>query len=462
MKKKFVLLFLLFVTLSCGKKEEEKVKYVPTLLAEWEMSCLRWVDRKIFFSNSSTINDNRNNSFDQKTVKDVISALEVNTRLGEDYFNVSKYKDEQLLQPIRSSNLQEKDYDSFILIWEDAKFDKFVNDELGGFANVSDRNAITILNNKYRRKFYMILRASCFDGEVGYQCGQIGVGGLNALIARQFGYMLQMQPANCDVSPNSVLCPIAKDAQWSTENREEFYQAMTSHLINIENNSNFYNDADTKADCLTKSWMDRDLTAGSPDGSRNNTFFVQDVFESLDEIACSTMLGCNYFTQSATTESNIPIYLERVENLTTKPKSYLMIWPDTGFNSFVTESGFTPADPNGIVFINKAHKKNYNLILRSSCFDSNNEFCDGGNGGITRNGLNALIARQYGLMVGLKPKDCSIDPNHVMCTELPSDLQWTPTAKTRFFNQFNNALEYLGNNKDFYYEYVIEIDIKDK
>lgn len=458
MKKILLLTSILLLLISCGKKDEEEDPYIPKVISEWSMSCLRWIDRELVFSTSSAVNNERNNPFDIQSIQDVIKLLEVNTRLGEDYFRI-KTKQEDLLQPIRPSNLKWEDYDSFILVWEDAKFNQFVNENLGGFSSVPDRNAITVVHSKFKRKFYMIFRASCFDGTAGFQCGQIGIGGVNALIARQFGFLFGLPPANCSTDPDNILCPIAKDSQWSNQSRENFYQTLTSQLITIENNKNYYNDESTASSCLNKQWMDRELVPASPEGQKNNTFFIQDVYDSLNEVACSTMLGCGYFYRPELTvpEKDIPIYLEKTET-NTRGKSHLMIWPDVSLNTFVSDNDLFPADPNALVFINQAYKRNYSMIFRSSCFDSNNPMCDGGNGGITRNGLSSLVARQLGLLVGLRIKDCSKEPTHVMCGEVPNDLQWTETEKTRFFNQFNNALEYIGNNKDFYFEHVIILE----
>jgi hypothetical protein len=461
----FFIFVLSFSIVSCGTKTDDDTNDDTSsdisLITDWEINCLRWIDRDLYFATSDPTNPNRNNTFDKKTIQDIIRKIELESRLGENYFRF-KTKNSELLQPIRPSNLNQQDYDSFILIWEDSKFEDFVNTNFGGLNNIPDRNAISIVNSKFKRKFYMIFRASCFDGEGGFSCGQLGIDGLNALVARQLGLVLQMPPVDCISSPNDVLCPESKDEQWNSQNRSSYYQALTSHLITIENNSNFYNDGAYASSCLEKPWMDKTLALASPNGQKNNTFFMQDVIESLNEISCSTILGCNYFSkeEQTTPESSIPFYFERTE-LAERSKSYVMIWPDVDINGFITDNDLSPADPNSVMFINQAYKRNFSLILRSSCFDANNALCDGGNGGITRDGLTALIARQLGLMVGLPIKDCTASPNHVMCAELPTDNQWSLSSKTQFFNQFNNALEFIGNNKDFYKELRIQLDNTD-
>ena len=459
----FLILLLSFAITSCGdnsssdddeNNEEDNVKIVT----DWDMNCLRWIDRDVYFATSDPFISERNNEFDKQTVREVLERIEVNTRLGEDYFKF-RTKNAELLQPLQSPGLPRDDYDSFILIWEDDRFEDFVNTYLGGFSSIPDSNAVSIVNSTHRRKYYMIIRSSCFDGEGGFECGRIGIDGLNALIARQIGYILQMPPADCETDPENVLCPIASDEQWSETNREKFYQEVTSHLLTIEQNVNFYNDQEYSASCLTKPWMDNNVYVASPNGDKNNTFFVADIFDALEEVSCSSLLGCGYFNKVSPTipESQIPIYLERAE-LDNRERSYLMVWPDESFNSFINDNGISPADPNSLLIINQAYKRNFTMIYRASCFDANNPFCDGGNGGITKDGVRALVARQLGLMVGLRIKNCTEEPNHVMCAEIPSDFQWTIDAKNKFFNQFNNALEFIGNNSDFYFEYVIRLD----
>lgn len=150
------------------------------------------------------------------------------------------------------------------------------------------------------------------------------------------------------------------------------------------------------------------------------------------------------------------------------------------------------------MLINQAKKDRFTLIFRGSCFGTNQDLCDGGNGGISTFGTKALIARQLGLMIGLPLKDCTIEPDHVMCPDIPSDFQWKDSfrcwermahpeclrkrdiclesrplsecvkadntglaqieivvinSRKRFLNQLNNALEVIGNFPNFYDQY---------
>jgi hypothetical protein len=121
------------------------------------------------------------------------------------------------------------------------------------------------------------------------------------------------------------------------------------------------------------------------------------------------------------------------------------------------------------------------MILRYSCFDTNNPDCDGGNGGITSKGTKALVARQLALMLGISTKDCNdtiqlidednddiADPFYpepqstdVMCSDLPSDAQWRLENRGslyRYINRLNNYLELVGNNKTFYDQVFDEVE----
>jgi hypothetical protein len=76
---------------------------------------------------------------------------------------------------------------------------------------------------------------------------------------------------------------------------------------------------------------------------------------------------------------------------------------------------------------------------------------------ITQNGLRALIARQIGSLTGMIIRqDCGSDPENTLCASLPNNEQWNDFNKLRWSNSFNNTLETILNNPNFYDEYVPE------
>jgi hypothetical protein len=461
MIKNILLLFLLLV--SCSKQTATTTFTNPTQVAfdQIKVTCLRWFERDIYFATSDPVVNNRNNQFHKDTVKAALKKLEYNTKLGEDYFRI-KEVNADVLDPLMPATLTKNEYKSFILIWEDTKFDSFVTTNIsGGLSALPDKNAITVTNAKYQRKYYIILRASCFEASSkcsGSDNSAIGLNGVTALILRQFGLISRIAPVNCRASADArvnIMCADPSDNQWTTDTQNQFYAAFSNQLSVISNNINFYQDAETAASCLPKTFMDKQIYPACPETNRNNIFRILDVYSVLDEISCATILGCNYFNTAEATrntcisESSINLVLDTQNNVD-EPKSYIMIWTDDYLNNWINTNGYSLPDVNAITIVNAAEKSKYKLIFRDSCFDAFNANCDGGNGGISNNGTRALVARQLGQMAGMATRNCNDYPDDVMCSDLPKDSQWSVDSKTRFFNRFNNYLELIGNNPTFY------------
>lgn len=197
-------------------------------------------------------------------------------------------------------------------------------------------------------------------------------------------------------------------------------------------------------------WMDRELYFALPDGSspdRNNVFQKNRVKTALNEIQLGTSLGEGYFTYQEVDEALLQPSLEATVS-STQFKSFILIWPDNVFNDFVTSIGGVIPDPNTITVINSAYKRKFFIIIKSSCFVTSSA-C----GNISQNGLSALIARQFGYLVGMKSKDCAFYQNNVMCRD-PSNTQWSSAQKGLWFSALNNVLESILNNVNYYSENV--------
>lgn len=506
---KFLMIILSVLLLNgCSQSSDDDDPEDPNVASVSDpLTCLRWIDRDLYFAKQDPFVSNRNNEFHKTQVQEILQTIEKNTQLGENYFRIKTVSPE-ILDPLRTNNLPQDEIRSFILIWEDAKFEDFIINNLGGFGNVPDRNAITIVNPRYQRKFYMIIRSSCF--EASERCSapdndSIAYEGVSALIARQLGFLFRLPNKDCGTDRDDVMCPQPDDSQWDEANREEFYSTLTNQMTVIRNNPNYYADINSSFNCLERPWMDQRFEVGCPSGEKNNVFDLEVVLDTLDEIACSTLLGCGYFDtnyakNNCTPENQIPLDLERTVN-TSENKSYVMIWPNLEFNEFVNGNDLGIPDPNSLLLINSAKKSNFTLILRDSCFGVNEPSCDGGNGGISANGTKALIARQLGMMLGLEVKDCNEEPFDVMCADVPSNFQWRNSfkceenlnhpkceellqqclqqnessecirgdgtglveastivisSKTKFLNQLNNALEVIGNTENFYDQFFEE------
>lgn len=230
-KLKLLLLTLMVSLVSC-QKEDPEVVYVPYA------PLYRWMDREIYFA-FSTGNPNRNNEFQKTRVQDALREIENLSNLGENYFSF-KEVDEAVLQPIIQPGQAETEYKSFILIWPDTDFNNFVVNTLGG--EVPDNNAVAVINSAYKKKFYMIIKSSCFSSSAA--CNSITQNGLRALIARQMGLLVGMPILqDCSSDPGNAMCAsLPNDDQWNDLNKVRWSNSFNNSLEAILNNPNFYNE----------------------------------------------------------------------------------------------------------------------------------------------------------------------------------------------------------------------------
>lgn len=251
---KIRILFIAIISImfaSCKPTADESAKtttitkYVGcSAAAEGTGQCIRWMDRKIYLAFSTGANPNRNNEFQKQKIKDALqNEIGSNTILGRNYFTFTEV-DESLLNPIIEVGLAQSEYRSFILIWDDASFNDFVVNQLGG--NVPDLNAITVINSAFKRKFFMIFKASCFNSNA--TCNSITTNGINGLIARQFGLLTGLPPEKC-LNPLDTTCPVKtmhpdlpSDNQWNDTNKSQWFAEFNNILELIYNNPNYYDE----------------------------------------------------------------------------------------------------------------------------------------------------------------------------------------------------------------------------
>jgi hypothetical protein len=173
---------------------------------------LRWMDRTIYFAYSSQTDPSRNNEFEKSEIQDALDDVASESSLGSGYFSYVE-EDESDLTPSLTLETSATDFQSFIVIWDDADFSNFVVNQLGG--SIPDPNALTVINAAYKRKFYMIFKASCFTSSSA--CNSITSGlGLRAMLARQLGLMTGMSITDCTQNPYNVMCAnTPSDSQWA-------------------------------------------------------------------------------------------------------------------------------------------------------------------------------------------------------------------------------------------------------
>lgn len=229
------LLTLLFFSFGCNKNTEDTVVYKDPV------PVYRWMDREIYFAYSTGGNPNKNNEFQKAKVQEALTEIAKDSLfLGAGYFSYQEV-DEALLQPILEVGQSPNNYKSFILIWPDVDFNNFVVNSLGG--TVPDQNGVAIINSSYKRKFYMILKASCFTSSSA--CNGISTQGLKGLIARQMGFLVGIPPqttSQCNSDPENVMCAIPNNEQWNDNNKIRFLRSFDNQLEAILNNPNYYDE----------------------------------------------------------------------------------------------------------------------------------------------------------------------------------------------------------------------------
>lgn len=228
----YILLIFSLIMTSCTTEKEKIVykEYVPEY---------RWMDRQIYFAFSSGTNSERNNEFQKAKVQDALKEIQEMSNLGKDYFSFQEV-DEAVLQPIYTVGQSENEYKSFILIWPDTDFNNFVVNTLGG--SVPDNNGIAVINSAFKRKFYMIIKSSCFTSSAA--CNSITQNGLRALIARQLGSLIGMPILqDCGTNPETTMCAsLPNNEQWNDLNKLNWKNSFNNSLETILNNQNFYDE----------------------------------------------------------------------------------------------------------------------------------------------------------------------------------------------------------------------------
>lgn len=234
---RMLLSFLFFIglifTLGCNQNTE-------TIVYKDPVPVYRWMDRVIYLAFSTAGSPNKNNEFQKNTVKAALEELASQSMLGSGYFSFQTV-DEALLNPIIEQGQSANEYKSFILIWPDTDFNNFMVNTLGG--SVPDQNAVAIINASYKRKFYMIIKASCFTSSAA--CNGISTQGVKALIARQFGFLVGIPPkttTECNLEPENVMCTLPNNEQWNDFNKNRFLNTFNNSLEAILNNPNYYDE----------------------------------------------------------------------------------------------------------------------------------------------------------------------------------------------------------------------------
>jgi len=204
-------------------------------------------------------------------------------------------------------------------------------------------------------------------------------------------------------------------------------------------------------------YMDRKIyfASNSSAPGKNEIYAIESVKKALTQLSMESYLGANYFSFDSIDEKLIEPITTKTEGV--EWKSFIQILPSDEFNTLETSINSYLADPNVIVALNQANKKEFWIIIRSECFESNNVLCsstlnEDGQTFTTEMGLRAMVARSIGRLVKMSIVDCGVYPTDTMCAEHPNDDQWLASNKNQFYAGLKNALEVIDNNPSFYDE----------
>jgi hypothetical protein len=233
---------ILLFTVSCAPPEEDEQNKVIYSGCSESMEnknlCTRFMDRDIYFAFPE---GTRNNSFDVQSTKEAIQEISTNTFFGSNYFRFQTV-DESILETPEGIEDSEEDFKSYIQILDDVEFNNLYNNT-GPHA---DPNAILFVNFANKKKFSVILRASCFsvsdfdctnDASVSFTPNS----GLRALVGRTLMRMFAVNIKSCVNFPNDVMCAnFPSDTQWNNFNRDVFFNDMKNAQSAVANDPNYY------------------------------------------------------------------------------------------------------------------------------------------------------------------------------------------------------------------------------
>jgi hypothetical protein len=228
--KQIILLFLSLLSLnSCNQ----------IVTPETTIGGLRWMDRSIYLAFSDPKDSDRNNIIQKSKVKEALSDLQNMTSLGEGYFGFSEVDESTLNTSLDGGS--SSDQKSFILVWPDSVFNNYLATVVNG--QTPDPNAIAVLNDSNKRKFFIIVRASCISSSAQGSCSGLGFPGFKALIARQMGLLVGMATKKCS-DPNyqfDIMCATnPNDGQYSDNSKLRFSGGFNNALEAIRINPSFY------------------------------------------------------------------------------------------------------------------------------------------------------------------------------------------------------------------------------
>lgn len=181
----------------------------------------RYMDREVYFPRGVSVSPEMSSA--HAKIKEYLQSLERQSDLGAGYFQFADEDDSLLQPPVEKISYQGKHWLSFIRVWEDDVFNKFVTQKFG---TPLDPNMIVAVNKNNNSQFYVVFRLSCFTS--GDRCQNPDNATASTIVWRALGYGAGMRIGK-DAS-SSIMNPDFLPEQKLPEEQRKFLAEFNGNL----------------------------------------------------------------------------------------------------------------------------------------------------------------------------------------------------------------------------------------
>lgn len=214
------------VVVACGDTNAKSTEPAPTpttLPFQY-----RYMDREVYFPKGVSVSPEMASA--HAKIKEYLQNLERQSDLGAGYFQFGEEDDSLLQPPTEKISYQGKNWLSFIRVWDDDLFNKFVTLKLG---TPLDQNMIVAVNKNNTAQFYVVLRLSCFTS--GDRCQNPDSELTRTIVWRALGYVSGLKIGTDAAS--SIMSPELSPTQKLPEEQRKFLAEFNSTLELMRKNS---------------------------------------------------------------------------------------------------------------------------------------------------------------------------------------------------------------------------------
>lgn len=188
-------------------------------------SGFRYIDRRIFFSKGVSVTPEQ--AAAQEVARKALEELQLKTDLGPDYFIFDKTNDSVLQPLIEKREYEGREWQSFVQIWSDDVFDKFVLTNIGA---PSDPDLVVATNKSDDRQFYILVRLSCFLS--GDECRNATEKQAKLMVWRAVGYATGLRYGKNATTP--IMKPGTSSDQETTDAEKVFIREFNNMLERLK------------------------------------------------------------------------------------------------------------------------------------------------------------------------------------------------------------------------------------